>query len=454
MTRDQIPGVAVGLVERGKVVFVRGFGYRDAQRRLPITPDTLFPIGSCSKAFTATAIALLADEGKIALDSPVRRYLSDFALEDPTATTSLTTRDLLTHRSGLPRHDFFWYKAPFTRDELYRRIRYLEPAGPPRAEWRYNSLMYVVASRIVETISGDSWEGFVRRRILAPLSMNRTVLSPEEMESDSNHALAYVLRKGSVHKIEMLKNLSAIAPAGGVSTSVQDLTRWLTFHTTRSPQLLSAHSWRELHRPQVAMPASDEPEIQNPSYGLGWVHENYRGHSLVVHNGAIDGYTVHLGFLPEYELGLVILMNRDLAVGPLLTLAYNAYDRLLGLEPLNWEGRFKEVSESVPVVPKVALDFPLKDVVGRYEHPAYGTITVRLRTGKNGGGLEMQFRSFHFVLDYLGNRQFLCAEPIVDGGPQIKAWFSSPKVGEAPKLFVPFNFDPGDPVQVFTRSHP
>ena len=131
MARDQIPGVAVGVVERGHLTFARGFGYRDVDKHLPVTPDTLFSLGSCLKAFTATAIALLADEGRIALDTPVRTYLPDFSLQDPVASATLTPRDLLTHKSGLPRHDLFWYHAPFSRDELYGRLRFLEPSGPP-----------------------------------------------------------------------------------------------------------------------------------------------------------------------------------------------------------------------------------------------------------------------------------------------------------------------------------
>src|SRR3954471_7424840 len=169
MARDQIPGVAVGVVERGHLVVARGFGYRDVDNHLPMTPDTLFPLGSCSKAFTATAIALLVDEGRIALDTPVRTYLPDFSLEDPVASATVTTRDLLTHRSGLPRHDLFWYEAPFSRDELYHRLRFLEPSGPPHTQWRYNSLMFVVAGRVVEKVSGQSWESFVEGRILSPL---------------------------------------------------------------------------------------------------------------------------------------------------------------------------------------------------------------------------------------------------------------------------------------------
>src|SRR4029077_981281 len=237
MARDQIPGVAVGVVEGGRLVFARGFGHRNVDRRLPVTPDTLFPIGSCSKAFTATALALLADERRIALDAPVRTYLPDFSLQDPVASATLTPRDLLTHKSGLARHDFFWYQAPFSRDELYGRLRFLEPSGPPRTQWRYNSLMFVVAGRIVEKLSGESWESFVASRILVPLDMRRTLLSAEAMEADADHASPYAIHQGSVQKIPMLKGLSAIAPAGAVQTSVRDLARWLTFHATRSPRL-------------------------------------------------------------------------------------------------------------------------------------------------------------------------------------------------------------------------
>jgi CubicO group peptidase (beta-lactamase class C family) len=447
MARDQIPGLAVGVVEHGRVVFARGFGYRDVDKRLPVTRDTLFPLGSCSKAFTATAIAVLADEGRIALDTPIRTYLPEFSLEDPVASATLTTRDILTHRSGLPRHDFFWYQAPFSRDELYHRLRFLEPSGPPRAQWRYNSLMFVVAGRIVEKVSGESWESFVQSRILLPLNMRRALLSAEAMETDSDHAVPYALRNGSVQKMPMLKHLSAIAPAGAVQASVNDLARWLTFHATRSPALLGEGMWRELHRPQAAMPAPAEPEVQHPYYALGWIHESYRGHPLVVHNGAIDGFTVHLGFLPETGQGLILLMNRDLATAALMALAYSAYDRLLGLEPLDWEGRLKETPQPVQQVSESALDFPIETVVGRYEHPAYGMLTVRAK----GDKLAIEFRTLRLTLAYQGERRFLSQEPIVAGAPQIAVRFSKQKSGEPLKLFVPLNFDDGDPVEVFTR---
>jgi CubicO group peptidase (beta-lactamase class C family) len=447
MARDHIPGVAVGVVERGQLVFARGFGYRDAEHHLPMTADTLFPLGSASKAFTATAIALLADEGKIALDAPVRTYLPDFSLADPVATATLTTRDLLTHRSGLPRHDLFWYQAPFSRDELYRRLRFLEPSGPARTRFRYNSLMFVVAGRIIETVSGQSWESFVQTRILSRLNMRRTLLSAEAMEADSDHASPYAIRDGKLQKIPMLKGLSAIAPAGAVQSTVRDLARWLTFHATRSPALLGESMWRELHRPQAEMPAPDVPEVQHAYYALGWIHESYRGHPLLVHNGAIDGFTVHLGFLPETGQAIVLVMNRDHATEAATALAYSAYDRLLGLEPVDWERRLEEKPEPLQEARDIALDFPIEEVVGTYEHPAYGVLTVRAE----GGKLVMQFRRLRLTLAYQGDRRFLSREPIADAAPQLSVRFAKPRRGEPVKLFVPLNFDEGDPVEVFTR---
>jgi hypothetical protein len=308
--------------------------------------------------------------------------------------------------------------------------------------------MFVVAGRIVEKVSGETWESFVRAHVLLPLDMRRTLLSAEAMEADSDHASPYALREGTVREIPMLKRLSAIAPAGAVQTSMRDLARWLTFHATRSPELLGIGMWRELHRPQAQMPASAEPEVQRPYYALGWIQESYRGHPLVVHDGAIDGFTVHLGFLPETGQGLILLMNRDLARAALTVLAYSAYDRLLGLEPLDWEGRFEEVPMQLQEAPGIALDFPIETVVGRYEHPAYGVLTVRAKEGT----LTMQFRTLRLTLAYQGERRFLSLEPIADGAPQISVWFSKQKTGEPLKLFVPLNFDEGDPVEVFTRA--
>lgn len=195
------------------------------------------------------------------------------------------------------------------------------------------------------------------------------------------------------------------------------------------------------------MPESDQPEVRHRYYALGWIHENYRGHPLVAHNGAIDGFVVHVGFLPEKGQGLILLMNRDLATESLMAIAYSAYDRLLGLEPLNWERRIGEMPTAFPSVRETALDFPIDEVVGRYEHPAYGPFTVRAE----GDRLVMSFRSLHSTLVYQGERRFLGLEPIADVFPQISARFSRPEMDKPMKLFIPLNFEAGDPVEVLTR---
>jgi CubicO group peptidase (beta-lactamase class C family) len=226
-----------------------------------------------------------------------------------------------------------------------------------------------------------------------------------------------------------------------VQTSVNDLVRWLEFHATRSPPLLGEAMWRELHRAQAEMPVPAESEVRDPHYALGWVRETYRGHTLVMHNGAIDGFTVHVGFLPETGRGLVILMNRDLATAALMALAYSAYDRLLGLEPLDWERRLQEAPVQSQDMRRVALDFPVETVAGTYEHPAYGQLRVRAQ----GDELAMEFRTLRFTLVYQGDRRFVSREPIADGGPHIQVRFAKRK------LIVPLNFDAGDPVEVFAQ---
>jgi hypothetical protein len=245
----------------------------------------------------------------------------------------------------------------------------------------------------------------------------------------------------------MLKPITLIAPAGGVHTSLNDLGRWLSFHTTRSIPLLGEEMWRDLSRPQAKMPASDQPEVEHRHYALGWIHEIYRNHPLVVHNGAIDGFTVHLGFIPETGQGLIILMNRSLATEALMALAYSTYDRLLRLPPLDWEKRLREKAPAFSEVQNVALDFPIRTLVGHYQHPAYGELNIQSK----GDKLVMRFRSFRITLVYQGNREFLSQNPVAGLAPQISVRFSKEKSGEPLQLFVALNFDEGDPVEVFKK---
>src|SRR5262249_7735984 len=193
-----VPGLAVAVVKDGQVVYAKGFGYRDVKRGLKVTPDTLFAIGSCSKAFTVAALAMLVDEGKLDWDKPLRDYLPDFRLQDAYATERMRPRDLVTHQSGLPRHDLVWYGSPLSRKELFERLRYLEPSRPLHAKYQYNNLMFMTAGVLVERISGITWEEFVRRRIFEPLGMKASDFSVNDSQKTSDYSLPYDEMEGEV----------------------------------------------------------------------------------------------------------------------------------------------------------------------------------------------------------------------------------------------------------------
>src|SRR6185436_12651487 len=194
----KVPGLALAVVKDGQIVYAKGYGYRDVKNGLKVTPETLFAIGSCSKAFTAAAIGILVDEGKLEWDKPVKTYLPDFMLWDEYASAHLTVRDLLTHQSGLPRHDLMWYGSPLSRQEIFERLRYLEPSAPLHAKYQYNNLMFMTAGLLLERVAGLTWEEFVRQRIFAPLGMKNSNTSVVDAQKAADYSLPYGEEKGEV----------------------------------------------------------------------------------------------------------------------------------------------------------------------------------------------------------------------------------------------------------------
>jgi CubicO group peptidase (beta-lactamase class C family) len=235
----KVPGVAVAVVQGDKVILLKGYGYRDIEKRLPVTPDTLFAIGSITKSFTVTTLGMEMDEGKVDWDKPVRDYLPGFKLYDPVLTEQMTIRDLITHRSGLPRHDMVWYSSDFFREGIISRLQYLEPNKPLRSTFQYNNLMFMTAGYIAGLLNGKSWEDTVRERILSPLGMNSTNFSLKDSQSSADFALPY--RKGSDVKAEVRRmpfdeqcpDRCAIGPAGEINSTVADMSRYVLFQLNR-----------------------------------------------------------------------------------------------------------------------------------------------------------------------------------------------------------------------------
>jgi CubicO group peptidase (beta-lactamase class C family) len=386
-----VPGLAVAIVKDGRVVYAKGFGYRDVKKGLKVTPDTLFAIGSCSKAFTTAALAILSGEGKLDWDKPVRDYLPDFRLYDAYATAQLRPRDLVTHQSGLPRHDMVWYGSPLSRKELFDRLRYLEPSKPLHATYQYNNLMFMTAGVLVERISGSTWEEFVRRRILDPLGMKASTFSVNDSQKTSDFSLPYQEENGQVKEIPF-RSIDAIGPAGSINSSVNEMTRWLLVQLGKGKfegrQIIPEKSLAEVHTPQIVAGGNLKyDESFYASYAMGWGVTSYRGHPALSHSGGIDGFTSAVRFLPKDQLGVVVLTNSSSPASGLI--ASNAVDRMLGLSEAPWAQRAlddaakaKEAQAKAKTEDeaKRKKDAPpthkLKDYAGQFEHPAYQTLTI------------------------------------------------------------------------------
>ncbi|MBN1137187.1 MAG: serine hydrolase [Anaerolineae bacterium] len=396
----QVPGVAVAVIEDGKLTFAEGFGLRNVEAGLPVTPETVFAIGSASKAFTTMAMGVLVDDGCLAWDNPVRDYLPTFRLWDAFATERMTPRDLVTHRSGLPRHDLMWYNSPLSRQEIFDRIRFLEPNKDFRTYFQYQNLMYLAAGHLVGQVAGSSWEQVVAERIFGPLEMECSNFSVAEMQQTANFCLPYEEKKGEVRAIPF-RNIDAIGPAGSINSNLIDMANWVLLHVNdgqfKGRQVVSPGNLSQMHTPQMViqgMPGLDlimkYDEIGLPSYGLGWFINAYRGHTLVHHGGNIDGFSSLVSFIPGKGVGAVVLTNLN---STFLTyvVTFDLYDRLLDLGLVDWgprlkgdmdamlaaveKGKEKSAAERRPDAPP---SHPLADYAGRYEHPGYGPLTITL----------------------------------------------------------------------------
>jgi CubicO group peptidase (beta-lactamase class C family) len=417
MAAWKIPGFAIAVVHKGEVVHCKGYGLRDAAQNLPVTPETVFAIGSCSKAFTATTAGLLVDDGKLDWDAPIRRYIPEFRMHDPAATEGMTALDLLSHRSGLPRHDLMWYGSALSRQELLTRLEHLKPNKPFRYRWEYQNLMFMTAGILVERISGLSWEEFVRQRIFAPLGMNASNLSVTESEKLENAALPYADQKGHINRIPY-RNIDAIGPAGSINSNLIDMTAWLMMNVRggqhNGSPFIKDTTLAQIHAPVATIPlTSDRPmaqynEVSMLSYGLGWGLETYRGHKMIWHTGGIDGFIAFVSFMPDDDMGVIAFVNLDGNLLPLFA-AHYVYDLLLGLDEVPWGDRMKEMVDKMKAAgdegkakfaaarkPDTQPSHALDDYAGSYQHPGYGALTIT----KNGDGLTAAYNNLTLTVTH------------------------------------------------------
>lgn len=470
MQATKVPGLALAIIKGDEVILERGFGKRNIADDLDVTPQTLFAIGSSSKAFTAMGLAILVDEGKLEWDTPVKHYIPSFKLYDQFATERLTPRDLLIHNSGLPRYDILWYNnANLSRKDVIERLPYLEPTHDFRTTWQYQNLMYATAGYLIEVISGQIWEEFTRQRIMEPLGMSDTTFSVHDSQKAPDFALPYKEKKQQVERADFYDRFQAIAPAGAINSHLVDMAKWVRCLMNKGKygdgeqQLLSEAQFNQLVTPQIISP--DLPtlftkyeELFSWTYAPGWFVSSYRGHTMLQHGGNIDGFTALVAFLPDEQLGIVTLTNLDSNFATEIV-TFSLCDRLFGLSHVPWFDRYqekwaelKEQAEkskqdaAADRVPNAPLTHPLSDYVGEFENPAYGTFTIR----QDGDTLKGFYNELECAFTHLHYDVF--AVEVVRMEVTTKGSFTMNLAGDIESFSIALGLEPGIKPFVFTRA--
>lgn len=467
MRDGKVPGAAVIIIKDGEVLLSQGFGKRNVAENLDVTPRTLFPIGSSGKAFTAAAIAMLVEEGKLEWEKPVKHYLPTFKLQDPFATERLTVRDLLCHRCGLPRHEFLWYNSDLTRKEMVERLAHLEPNADLRALYQYNNLMFTTAGYLVECVTGQTWEEFVAERIFKPLGMTSSNTAIAVSRATDDYALPYAERKGEHVEVPFYTKFQGIGPAGGINTNLEDVEHWLRFHLNEGKhgetQLLAAKHLAENHTPHTVIPAGGSipmgkhPEFANWCYGQGWFVGSFRGHRMVQHGGSIDGFMAEVVLLPDDNAAVAVFTNHGSTLVPYI-IAFTACDRVLGAEKTDWNERLQnefaelkaqaeqqlaELQQKEPAISNTQPSHALEAYCGRYEHPGYGIVTISQHEDQlqfTYNAIPSSLTHVHYDIFELNFERFEY---------KAKVSFTTAEKGDIESLAV--KLEPAVKAQVFTR---
>jgi len=399
-----VPGLSVAIVKDGKVVVAKGYGVRKMGEAVAVDENTLFGIGSNTKAFTSAALATLVDEGIISWDDPVYERLRGFQMYDPYVAHEMTIRDLLTHRSGMGLGEgdlLFWPHTTFTREDIIYRLRFMKPASSFRSRFAYDNLLYIAAGQIIPAVTGKSWEVYVRERILLPLGMNTTNLSNAAFKPGDNYAWPHSKLDGKLQVIDFI-NLDNAGPAGSINSSAAEMAKWVTLQLNRGKfpnsdaRLFSERQSREMWSAQTILPAGERPgplsalSSKFADYGLGWGLRDYHGRKLVGHTGGVAGFVSRVMLVPEENLGVVILTNAE-EDGAFDSILFHLLDSYFGVPSTDWIAAFKAATdEREKVAAQVMVDqsnarlavakpsLPLNEYAGVYNDAWYGPATIRL----------------------------------------------------------------------------
>jgi CubicO group peptidase (beta-lactamase class C family) len=395
MDEWKVPGLAVAVVQNGGVALVRAYGLRDVEASLPVTTDTQFLIGSITKSFTSTGLALLMDERRLDWKKPVRDYIPEFRLHDAVATDRITVRDLLCHHSGLPRHDWIWMPGDLSPAQMLAAMRHLEPSDDIRSTFQYLNLGYLIASVVAERVSGQSWTEFTRARLTDKLQMNVT-FTVEDLAAAADAAVPYSMNGDT--RLRAKRWPIRVQAAGSIITSIASFANWLRLHLDKGKfegqRLLSPTLIQQLQTPRVHEAAPTFAEYGDLHCGLGFRLHSYRGERVVLHGGGWIGWGTRMAMLPDHGVGVAVFTNRDPSAVPEI-LANYVFDRVCGKEPIPWLDRYRELRrKSLAQIdldrqarkatrrPNTRPSHDLADYAGEYDHPGYGRITISHAEGQ------------------------------------------------------------------------
>lgn len=431
-----VPGVAVVVVRNGEVAHLKGYGDRtmatDKAKAEPVTPDTLFPLASCTKAFTSAAIAALVDDGKMHWDDHVRQHLPAFQLADPAADKLVSVRDLLCHRSGIGGHDLLWYRAAWGLDESVRRIPLLPLSLPFRGGYQYSSVTVLAAGRAAENRYGSGWDELVADKLTKPLGMKAVAFTTKQAKEFPDRASGSTTKAGGQGVEPMPEyEMTEPNPAGSMFVSPRDYARWLLFHLNDGKagdqQVVSAKQLGETKQPHTPIRMEgatkrQHPNVRQMTYAMGWVVYDYRGELVVAHGGLIDGFRVLTVLLPEHQAGFAVFANQhqtklNLALGNTLT------DLLLGLPAKEWNAEFVKLDQQEAADKKAEREAeakarkpdtpptrPLAELAGPYTSDVYGDGTLSL-----GAKPEWRFSTFKVPLEHWQGNTFRVTAGLFDG---------------------------------------
>lgn len=416
----QAPGCAVVIVKDGEIIHLKGYGVREQGRPEPVTPDTVFAIASCTKAFASTLVAMLVDEGKLKWDDKVHDHLDYFRLRDDAADREVTVRDLLCHRTGMPRHDMLWSGAPtWDSEAVIRRWVKAKPSTSFRSTWEYSNVPFTTAGVIAGKIEKTDWAAATKARIFDPLGMKSTSATAREAIATADHATPHYYGLDKSVKAIAWDNLDSARAAGSVNSTARDLAAWLKFQLSEGKhdgkQLVAARVLRETHTPQMLVKPEGPFAVYFPakstrftSYGLGWFVHDYRGVTCVSHGGTLTGFRAQCMLVPEKKLGVFVLCNlRPSYVTE--AVAKSTLDTLLGLPAEDWvgfhktqlaildsgvAGAKKKRAEGRKLDTKPSL--ALKEYAGAFEEAAYGRAEVTVE----GDALQLKWGKYTFRLDH------------------------------------------------------